>query len=90
MLEGIGSSAIKEINLETIRTAVVHKNELKLYMRPDTRSWKTNPEGLSEMLDEFKIDSPLTPADFAEIEEQGHIRRHLRCMRLGSYSNRGN
>ena len=34
-------------------------------LRPDTRSWKTNPEVLSEMLDEFKIDSPPTPADFA-------------------------
>jgi hypothetical protein len=51
----IGSSTVKGLNLETMKTAVGHKNELKLYMRPDARSWKTDSDVLSQILDEFKI-----------------------------------
>ena len=47
-----------------MKTAVVRNNDLKLYMRPDTRTWKTNPEVLSQMLNEFKIDSPPTTDGF--------------------------
>jgi hypothetical protein len=47
-----------------MKTAVLHKNDLKFYMRPDTRSWETNPEVLTEVLDEFKVVEDLVPARF--------------------------
>ena len=79
MLECIGSSAVQGFNLETKRTAVAHKDDLKLYMCPDTRHWKTNSEVLSEMLDEFKMP---TPAYFARARRKDHLLEHLRCMQL--------
>jgi hypothetical protein len=54
-LEQVGYSAVKGLNLETQRVCVDHKNDLKIYERPDTRSWIHSQEELSDVRNKLPL-----------------------------------
>jgi len=62
VLETVGKSIVKCLNLETKRTVYIHLNDLRSYQRPDTREWKMNPLEIKRVCSELDI-------EFEEFEE---------------------
>jgi hypothetical protein len=63
--EIIGSRMIRGLNLETLRTSVLHFNDIKQYKRTSTTGWKTNPMLLEKLAHELGINNVN---DFERVE----------------------
>lgn len=67
-LEQVGNMIVKGLNLDTMRSSVVHINDIRNYERPSVLEWKSSIPSLNNALSEFDQGLDLSSVDYSASE----------------------